>query len=133
MKAKMPLGFITWATSTQTPPIWRAFRGYQCHAAKIKISCPSACRSWESILTRQRFCGWHTPTSKLRRTYALDWFVISFAGAGAAEDLAFAPHFSAKVDALATCLAYHALTLVSGKLLGRQLNFHPLCGEEIAV
>src|SRR5580698_2876784 len=58
---------------------------------------------------------------------------VRFPGAGSAQYLSFAPHFSAKVNSFTTRFANHSLAFVSGEFLGRQIYFHPLRGEKVVL
>ena|SRR5579859_2833300 len=69
----------------------------------------------------------------LRLQDSVERLVIGFSGAGAAEDFVIAANFAAEIDSLSADFTGHALTFVPGKFLGWQINFDPLCCEQVVI
>src|SRR5215472_1713408 len=69
----------------------------------------------------------------LRRPSLADRLVVTFTGAGAAENFSAAPDLAAKVDSFAATFANYALSLVPRKFLGRKLHVHPLGLEHLVI
>jgi len=59
--------------------------------------------------------------------------VVTLSGAGLAQGLPLAPHFPPKIDSLAALLAGDSFSLVSGKFFRREIDFHPLCCEQVVI